>query len=74
MRKDLQKSKMKRISSLTNLTKLNLGYCKTLENLDGLANLTNLKDLELTDCNALKNIDGLSDLPNFKSLIIKNII
>ena len=52
----------------TNLTRLNLNRCKSLQNVDGLEDCTNLITLSLAGCESLQNIDGLKECTNLTSL------
>ena len=47
------------VASLINLTSLDLGWCESLQNVDGLASLTNLTSLDLGYCDSLQNVDAL---------------
>ena len=58
------------LSNLPNLTELNLGYLKSLTNLNLLSNLTNLTELYVGFCASLANLDGLSNLPNLTGLTL----
>jgi Leucine-rich repeat (LRR) protein len=52
----------------TNLTNLDLSWCKSLENVDGLEDCTNLTTLRLNDCSLLQNVDGLKGCTNLTTL------
>jgi hypothetical protein len=60
------------LSKFTNLTHLDLGSCKSLQNVDVLANLTNLTSLNLYSCSSLQNVDVLANLTNLTSLNLRN--
>jgi len=55
----------------TNLTTLDLRYCKSLENVDGLKECTNLTTLDLEGCGSLQNVDGLKECTNLTSLNLR---
>ncbi len=56
------------LSTYPNLTSLELRWCKTLENLDGLAGLRSLRSLNCIGCRSLANVDGLANLSNLSML------
>jgi internalin A len=56
------------LGQLTGLTSINLIFCQSLKNVDGLKGLNGLTSLNLSDCRALTNVDGLKELKGLTSL------
>ena len=56
------------LSSLHNLTRLQLANCDRLENLNPLSELVNLKELNLIGCHRLKSLQPIRNLKKLESL------
>ena len=53
------------LKGVTKFSNLEIDYCQSLENLDGMANITAIDDdneLDLGDCNKLKDISGIAHI------------
>jgi len=56
------------LTNLTNLTSLNLEYCRSIQNVNILTKLTNLTKLNLSFCFKLENVVGLKNCTKLTSL------
>ena len=61
------------LSKFTNLTHLDLGSCRGLQDIDVLAKHLDLTYLNLSWCYNLKNLDGLSNCTNLTSLHLDHL-
>jgi Leucine-rich repeat (LRR) protein len=56
------------LSYYNGISSIDLSYCNSLQNLDGLSKFANLTSLDLTFCKSLQNVDGLVNCTNLTSL------
>ena len=59
---------LNRTGRLQKVTHLDLSWCKSLQNVDGLRGCTNLTNLNLAKCESLQNVDGLKGCTNLTNL------
>ena len=59
------------LNTLSQLTSLDLSYCKDLLNIDGLQGSTRLTTLNLSGCEALQNINGIKDHTGMVALLLE---
>ena len=59
------------LTGLSSLQKVDLWYCPSLQNLDGIETLPALRNLIILPCPALQNIDGLKGLTGLQSLVLQ---
>ena len=60
------------INKLTNLSRLSLQVCHSLENLDGIEALQNLRQLHLSEVHKITSLECLRPLKNLEALIISD--